>query len=1114
MRSACSALNRRKLEEALEQIRSTREGEERNMYPAIKDAFCAAGWPQESVKVDTSIGKQRGIPDFAVLNRDSGMPWIVGEAKSARGLFASERNVQEILQEKRKYMEADTEWFVLVDPDTWVIVPVMAFKPDIQARKTFRLHDAQERNRLAAFLEKHLSPSAMQDRAALRKFLEGDTSHIGCVEPKKHRDEFFATIERCSSILFDRIRHLADTEAADYFRQMADLLSYFHSIRPKSGDRNILRFSQGDVALNFTVYAAQNVDWEELESKQLQLSLLYRKNPPLFRFYYHHLWMEGRDASEHVLHEISFGSTILFLAKALTVRMLEDHSFFGNRILSNGGMEAFVRMKHYIQQGTTNLVRWGTQLAERFFPSITEETIYDWVLYIGDQALSRATELVLYWLSLFDFKQVSGDLLSEIYAKLVSPIARKKHGQVFTPYWLADFIAERALELAETDSEPISVLDPACGSGSFLVAFLERTAGDRLRRRMIDYDTFKKVVEKLHGNDIDPFAVAIARMQLFWHFIPFKDMIIHNKVPLVKISTGDALEIDNKLFAPGGTWKIYDRRTYDAVVGNPPYVRPEILKQEKTSAEDSAFYGKLARANLRTRFVFKALKRWVKEGGILAFVLPLSVLDSKNDAHLRKLLRTQWTIREIVDLEFAAKEVFPDVAVNPIVLIVQKKQPSDQDEVVLRFLDGPPAGKGKDMLAELKEERLAYGEIFTRDGRILSKLTRRRLDLIKRLQDFPTFEDIARSWWRKKEKNRFVAASLNPPKDDGTWEESKMIGMGVALRRERHAGTWNLYKGENILPCQLVDKPVEKGVDVAQASDPSFWRFPGALPQKGYAFLQICRAPTACPFDPSRHAFLNTATLFFPKEELEDFPFDFLVLASIYRFYHACYLRDGALVSGGSHLYPSTLRKLPWSEKLAEHAGELRKLREQYLDACRRTNQDIVAVIRSKVKCTTLEELGRRKSKLALRFSQYGDSKKQGWKTIHISLFEWVQVNDKKIAALLESALEVYNIREIDAKAVLKLEIPDPDDADALRKWNEIIGGSDYRNALNDKQNALQRLDEIVFSAFGFDKKAANAVKGELAQGFARILTPDEPYTHKNLKGLLTGLDSGKRYEY
>ena len=84
-------------------------------------------------------------------------------------------------------------------------------------------------------------------------------------------------------------------------------------------------------------------------------------------------------------------------------------------------------------------------------------------------------------------------------------------------------------------------------------------------------------------------------------------------------------------------------------------------------------------------FVYKALKNWLKENGILGFVLPLSILDSDDSANLRKLFTSEGigTILEIVDMEEIAKEVFPDVAVNPILLIVQKRSPKSDDRVVL-----------------------------------------------------------------------------------------------------------------------------------------------------------------------------------------------------------------------------------------------------------------------------------------------------------------------------------------------------------------------------------------------------------------------------------------------
>ncbi len=1093
-----------KVKKALAKLRKAPPGQERDMYPEIKKIFEALGWKAREIKVDVSLRKGYGVPDLSILPEPFRYPWAVVEAKAEKGTFKDEDQLRRIVEEKQKYLEVGTEWMILIDPETWVPVPAFGAQPQLPARCVL---EAKDDKALWRFLQENLSPSAFKRQEKVKKFLAGDTSHLGSIDPEAQRDVFFQALERCSEIIFSRTGALFG-RVEEFWSELSAHLDYFASV---SGRRNILNFTSS-VEPAFNAYAAMGgrVDWEEFETRLVELKKLHSRNPPLFRFLYDFVWLQGKNLDEKIKDRLIFGASMLFLAKTLTIRFVEDHSFLGKKIFSNGGIEAFTRFSTYMEKHTTDLVKYGAQLVEELVPSVIDENVYDWPLYIPDPAFSQAVEIVLYWLSFFDFTKTEGDLLSQIYSKMATPAGRKGLGQVFTPPWLADYLVERVMELV--GEQEMSALDPACGSGTFLVSLLEKTAGEPLKRRLISYETFRKRIELLHGNDIDPFASALARLQLFWHLLPFKNQVQKEGFPVFKISTGDAISVSRNFFAEGGTWRIYDNRTYDAVVGNPPYVRPEILKATKEQ-EDESFYGSLSKANLRTKFVYKALKKWLKDNGVLAFVISLSLCDSEESKPLRDLLKKEWAIREIIDLELYRKEIFPTQKANPMLIIIQKVPPAEQDQVVVRFLETTPDCKGDEIFSYLETCTLNYSDIFTDEKRILTKITPNRLKIIRHLQEFPTFEDIAQKWWRKKDRNRkFVEATLEDP-GDPDWECGAMIGRGMVFRRQKHPGNWKIYKGENILPCQFIDQPVETNIDVTRVSDPSFWRFPSVLPESAFAFQQICLLPNACRFNPQKHAFLDTTTLFFPERELANFPFDFLVLASIYRFYYLYCLREGIISDAFSHIYPRTLKKFPWSPKLKAYEEKLQMLREQYLQTCKVTNLDVAELVQEKVPLKTLEEIGLARKDLKMRFSELGDEMEPGWPTIRTSLFEWVQINDAKIAELLKEAMNVYGLQDLRMNEVLKLEIPDPYDTRALVSWKEIVQGNMFNKASQKKEEVLQSLDEIAYDAFDLDQELRKILEQEKQKGLMKLFKPYEPYSARKLRGLLKGLDSAERYE-
>jgi len=125
---------------------------------------------------------------------------------------------------------------------------------------------------------------------------------------------------------------------------------------------------------------------------------------------------------------------------------------------------------------------------------------FDWVLEpaASKYALPKL-KILTDQLSLYDFKSVTGDLFRAIYQEIVTREVRHQTGEYYTPQWLAEMVVGRVIGKKGIPS----ILDPACGSGTFLAAAIEalRERGAHLQ------DILSKVV----GIDMNPMAVEIAK---------------------------------------------------------------------------------------------------------------------------------------------------------------------------------------------------------------------------------------------------------------------------------------------------------------------------------------------------------------------------------------------------------------------------------------------------------------------------------------------------------------------------------------------------------------------------------------------------------------------------
>lgn len=134
------------------------------------------------------------------------------------------------------------------------------------------------------------------------------------------------------------------------------------------------------------------------------------------------------------------------------------------------------------------------------------EQIRSFLVVLGELAWARVTNSA---------RGITGDLLRNFYGAVVPRSLRRALGEFFTPQWLAERTLIRGIELAKKENTSARVLDPACGSGTFLVA--------ALRRELVIQDAnFPNnrgkatiaALDRVIGFDINPVAVLMSRINM------------------------------------------------------------------------------------------------------------------------------------------------------------------------------------------------------------------------------------------------------------------------------------------------------------------------------------------------------------------------------------------------------------------------------------------------------------------------------------------------------------------------------------------------------------------------------------------------------------------------
>ena len=191
---------------------------------------------------------------------------------------------------------------------------------------------------------------------------------------------------------------------------------------------------------------------------------------------------------------------------------------------------------------------------------------------------------------------MSTRFLGDLYQDL-SQHAKETYALLQTPVFVEEFILDRTLEpaLNERPLEGFKLIDPTCGSGHFLLGAFDRLL-DRWNRHAPGVETQARVqqaLDAIHGVDLNPFAVAIARFRLtvaalkscgltsienapaFTLHLAVGDSLIHGPDPdvLSGMSNRSAFMPFTYTTEDGPLLlAMLEEGAYDVVVGNPPYI--------------------------------------------------------------------------------------------------------------------------------------------------------------------------------------------------------------------------------------------------------------------------------------------------------------------------------------------------------------------------------------------------------------------------------------------------------------------------------------------------------------------------------------------------------------
>lgn len=468
--------------------------------------------------------------------------------------------------------------------------------------------------------------------------------------------------------ILDCTKHTKDNDAPEYLIKSLELAGKAHELYNKQ----------------FAVKIKSGVFWEEEENKN-KFKFAYSAYDKLInniKIIIEKLKEENKGIDELINKLIIQSILIKYLEERI-----DDN---GNKLLSNKFF------KKYDKASTFNdVLRKKGKLVELLIDLNDKETGFNGnIFYWDEKEKSILKELDLsilanlletnssiqsgqlsFW-RYFEFKYIPVELISRLYEEFLGK-DKKNEGLYYTPSHLVQLLVDEALPLKkfkEIDLDAFQILDPACGSGIFLVVVFKRLVQIwRLQHEMKlpELSVLKKLLKNIYGIDKEKQAVRLASFGLCLALCNELEPIkIINDLKFDDLKETNIIEsdffIDHKL----------KNKKFDLIIGNPPFNTGALGNYSKFWDYEGEKV-KIPQGQIALKFLSDSLN-YLQEKGLLCMIIKSSgLLYNYTSKKYKQLLFSKLNVIQILDFTALARnkslwENGPDVATAAIFIRNEK----------------------------------------------------------------------------------------------------------------------------------------------------------------------------------------------------------------------------------------------------------------------------------------------------------------------------------------------------------------------------------------------------------------------------------------------------------
>lgn len=406
------------------------------------------------------------------------------------------------------------------------------------------------------------------------------------------------------------------------------------------------------------------------------------------------VWSERQSDLEDMKPEV-FAEQVayVFFVRLLLVRVLEDKGILRPRFMSNGGFRdwsEYVR-RHFKELDSIGILNESyshilARKASHYYIHFFQQAIFDW--FNPEDFLFVET---LEFLCRFNFQHIASDLIGFTYEEYIDRNARNRKGHFLTRHEVVEYMLD-VLDYSGSQVVGRRILDPACGSGSFLVH-----AARRYRRALVTYlcnlhnlpddeealaanpglrqELARRYLDELttlfFGMELNPFACYLAEMNLLIQGL--NDYLVLQQagdilpVDRFRIYNTNSLDLPREILDSSdvtGTLRGIPVKDYLSeriidesypikagldnyaegffyVISNPPYVSSKQEEFDVGWFRRAAFYKAVLSGDTNLYLLFLRLGLYyLADYGQMVYIVPLTIFSDKSASTARQLLKT------------------------------------------------------------------------------------------------------------------------------------------------------------------------------------------------------------------------------------------------------------------------------------------------------------------------------------------------------------------------------------------------------------------------------------------------------------------------------------------